>query len=297
MNWLRQYGSFPVQLAAVGAALSALVAVAIAAFFLGPAKSVHVAAHHPSPRKIVPTHIVQTIAKPVQPKPAPLPEAFEKEQAMNFRQRMNRWDSLIAEASRKYSVPQSWIRAVLQAESGGRTVLNGNRPITSTAGAMGLMQLMPQTYRDMRLQYGLGTDPYDPHDNIMAGAAYLRFLRAKYPYPAMFAAYNDGPGNLEARLVNGGLLPPETELYVARVTNTLQNGGGVMGGHGNARFTRPNGEAVVLNTAAIVSVRAAFPGEYAPGVQTVVTFGRVHQGVRESLTQTKVIIRAHGGGV
>jgi hypothetical protein len=210
---------------------------------------------------------------------------------------MGRWDDFIAEASSKYSVPQSWIRAVMQAESGGRTMLAENQPITSTAGAMGLMQLMPQTYRDMRLQNGLGSDPYDPHDNIMAGTAYLRFLRSKYPYPTMFAAYNDGPGNLEARLVGGGLLPNETELYVARVTNTLQNGGGVMGGRGNARFTRPNGEAVMLNTAAIISVRAAFPGEYAPGVQSVITVGRLHQGVRESLSQTKAILRAHGGGI
>jgi len=227
----------------------------------------------------------------------PHPTDFEKEQAMTFHQLMIRWEPFIAEASRKYSVPQPWIRAVMQAESGGRTMLTETQPITSSAGAIGLMQLMPQTYADMRRSYGLGKNPYDPHDNIMAGAAYLRFLRSKYPYPEMFAAYNDGPGNLEARLISGGLLPTETDLYVARVTNTLEGGGTVAGGRGNARFTKPTGEAVMLNAAAIVSVRAAFPGEYAPGVQSVITVGHLHQGVRESVAQAKAIIRAHGGGI
>lgn len=286
-------------MATVIAGFSVAVAFAMASFLLYPAKSIDHAAHYPMlpkpPARPV-ARLAQTKPKPLlRPKP-PQPSEFEKEQALSFHQRMTRWDKFIAEASHKYSVPQSWIRAVMQAESGGRTMLAENQPITSTAGAMGLMQLMPQTYRDMRVQYGLGVDPYDPHDNIMAGAAYLRFLRGKYPYPQMFAAYNDGPGNLEARLMSGGLLPSETELYVARVTNTLENGG-VVGGHGSARFTRPNGEAVMMNMAAIISARAAFPGEYAPGVQTVITVGRVHQGVRESLAQTKAIIRAHGGGI
>jgi hypothetical protein len=283
---------------AVAVALSAMVAFAIAASFWHRPTVIHVTAHHATPYKPVPKHIVhvaQTKPKPTPPKPPPLPSVFEQEEAMSFHQRMSRWDSLIAEAAKKYSVPQPWIRAVMQAESGGRTMLSEKQPIISTAGAMGLMQLMPQTYADMRRQNNLGGNPYDPHDNIMAGAAYLRFLRTKYPYPEMFAAYNDGPGNLEARLVSGGLLPAETDLYVAHITNTLEHGGA--GGGVNARFTRPNGEAVLLNAGAVVSVRAAFPGEYAPGVQSVITVGRLHQGVRESLAQAKAIIRAHGGGV
>ena len=299
MNWFARYWRLPMQMGAVAVTFSAAVIFAIMTHLPAHKSPVRAAAHHPAQHRLAArpiTRTVQTKPEPVPPKP-PEPSAFEKEQAMSFHQRMTRWDDFIAEASRKYSVPQSWIRAVMLAESGGRTMLAENRPITSTAGAMGLMQLMPQTYHDMRLQYGLGADPYDPHDNIMAGAAYLRFLRGKYPYPQMFAAYNDGPGNLEARLVSGGLLPSETELYVARVTNTLENGGAIIGGHGSARFTRPNGEAVMVNTAAIVSARAPFPGEYAPGVQTVITVGRLHQGVRESLAQTKAIIRAHGGGI
>jgi hypothetical protein len=163
-------------------------------------------------------------------------------------------------------------------------------------GAMGLMQLMPQTYNDMRVEHGLGKDPYDPHDNIMAGAAYLRFLRAKYGYPAMFAAYNDGPGNLEARMMGRGLLPLETQNYMVNITNALAGGG--RSGHGAmVKFTRPNGEAAMINPFAVSSVRAAFPGEYAPGVRTVITVGRLHQGVRESMAQVKSAIRAHGGGI
>lgn len=230
--------------------------------------------------------------KPVHPAK---PSAFALEQQMSFSELMNRWNPTVAEAAKRFSVPQPWIRAVMQVESGGRTMLGENQPIKSSMGAMGLMQLMPETYNDMRVQYGLGMNPYDPHDNIMAGAAYLRFLRAKYGYPQMFAAYNDGPGNLEARMMGRGLLPNETQNYVANITNVLAGGSG---GHGAmVRFTRPNGTPAMINAAAVVSVRAAFPGEYAPGVQTVITVGRLHQGVRESLAQAKAIIRAHGGGI
>ncbi len=65
------------------------------------------------------------------------------------------WDALIDEAARRFAVPPSWVRGVMQIESGGRTMLNG-RPITSTAGAMGLMQVMPATFAAMAERYGLG---------------------------------------------------------------------------------------------------------------------------------------------
>src|SRR3546814_10645940 len=57
---------------------------------------------------------------------------------------LDRWRDFIAEASRRFGVPEAWIRAVMKAESGGRTVLDG-RPITSRAGAMGPMQVMPRS--------------------------------------------------------------------------------------------------------------------------------------------------------
>ena len=225
-------------------------------------------------------------------KTVPAPSAFDLEQQMSFAQRMNRWNPLIAEASKRFNVPQIWIRAVMRIESGGRTMLAENLPIKSSMGAEGLMQLMPSTYDDMRVQYGLGSDVYDPHDNILAGAAYLRWLRGKYGYPEMFAAYNDGPGNLEERLVRGGLLPIETRNYLASISNTVGHAHGA-----SLKFTRPNGLPVMIDGAAVVSVRAALPDEYAPGVLTVITVGNVRQGVRESVAKAKSIIRFHGGAV
>ncbi|HWA31074.1 MAG TPA: transglycosylase SLT domain-containing protein [Rhizomicrobium sp.] len=231
---------------------------------------------------------------PAHRKPAP-PSAFAQEQQMSFSQLLDRWNPAIAEAARRFGVSQVWIRAVMQIESGGRTMMGENQPIVSGMGAMGLMQLMPQTYEDMRKQYGLGSDPFDPHDNILAGAAYLRQLRDKYGYPAMFAAYNDGPGNLEARMMGRGLLPMETQNYIVSVTNAVARG---VGGRGAmVKFTRPNGEPAMINAAAVSAIRAAFPGEYAPGVLTVVTIGRLHQGIREPLAEARAMIRAHGGGV
>jgi membrane-bound lytic murein transglycosylase B len=253
----------------------------------------------PMPASVAAPHAAQRTAahKPPAKKTAKAktPSAFALEQQMSFGELMDRWNPAIAEAAKRFGVPQPWIRAVMQVESGGRTMLGENQPIKSSMGAMGLMQLMPDTYNDMRVQYGLGKDPYDPHDNIMAGAAYLRFLRGKYGYPQMFAAYNDGPGNLEARMMGRGLLPDETQNYVASIANVLAGGKGGRGA--TVKFTRPNGAPAMIDAAAVVSVRAAFPGEYAPGVQTVITVGRLHQGVRESVAQVKSIIRAHGGGI
>lgn len=147
--------------------------------------------------------------------------AFSAEQHMTSAQLINRWQPHISEASNRFGVPAGWIRAVMKMESGGRTMSAKNRPITSPVGAVGLMQLMPGTYREMRQQHRLGADPFDPHDNIMAGTAYLRWLHRKYGYPAMFVAYNDGPGNLEAKQAKGQAFPAETQNYVAKITAIL----------------------------------------------------------------------------
>jgi len=104
----------------------------------------------------------------------------------------------------------------MQAESRGNTQLGG-RPITSPAGAMGLMQVMPATWATMRAQYGLGPDPHDPHDNIMAGAAYLRAMYYRFGYPGLFAAYNAGPGRYAEHLRSGKALPGETRAYIAQL--------------------------------------------------------------------------------
>ena len=129
---------------------------------------------------------------------------------------IDRWQSYIHEASRLFAIPEAWIRAVMQQESGGRTILHG-RPITSDAGAMGLMQIMPGTYSDLRKQYGFGPNSYDPHDNILAGAAYLRQMYDRYGYPSLFAAYNAGPKRFEAFASGSKTLPGATLNYVESI--------------------------------------------------------------------------------
>ena len=126
------------------------------------------------------------------------------------------WRAEIAAAAQRFGVPKSWIGAVIAAESGGHTSWHG-APIVSSAGAMGLMQLMPKTYRAMRGRYGLGADPFDPQDNILAGTAYLRRLYQRYGYPDLFAAYHAGPGRLEAWLDGRKALPASTRAYLERL--------------------------------------------------------------------------------
>lgn len=125
------------------------------------------------------------------------------------------WGPYIQEASTRFDVPGTWIRAVMMQESGGRLFDRSGNFTTSIPGAMGLMQLMPPTYDDMRAQYSLGDDPYDPRDNIFAGTAYIRQMYDIYGSPGFLAAYNDGPGNLDAYLRRGRPLPRETRRYVA----------------------------------------------------------------------------------
>jgi hypothetical protein len=133
------------------------------------------------------------------------------------------WGPYIREAAAKYDVPEQWVRGVMHAESDGRMYENGQL-ITSDAGAMGLMQVMPGTYDELRARYSLGNDPYDPHDNIMAGTAYLRELYDAYGSPGFLAAYNAGPGRLDDYLTRNRALPDETRHYVAKVGPYLADG-------------------------------------------------------------------------
>jgi hypothetical protein len=119
--------------------------------------------------------------------------------------------AFIAEASRRFGIPALWIRAVMAAESAG------NLRAVSPKGAMGLMQIMPETWSDLRRRYHLGADPFDAHDNIIAGAAYLRELHDRYGASGFFAAYNAGPARWEGHLTNGNPLPLETRAYLARL--------------------------------------------------------------------------------
>ncbi len=124
----------------------------------------------------------------------------------------------IAEAAQRFEIPEIWIRAVMRAES------DGDSRALSPKGAIGLMQIMPATWEEIRTKHLLGTDPYDPHDNIIAGAAYIRQLYDRYGSPGFLAAYNAGPKRYDEHLAKGTPLPVETRNYVAVLTAVIGDG-------------------------------------------------------------------------
>ena len=128
----------------------------------------------------------------------------------------------VANASRRFGIPEAWIWAVMRVESGG------NARAVSRAGAMGLMQIMPATWAGLRTRYGLGPDPFDVRDNIMAGAAYLREMHDRYGNAsAMLAAYNAGPGRYDDFVSRGRPLPAETVGYLAQLAPITGGSGAV----------------------------------------------------------------------
>src|SRR5690349_8783774 len=125
------------------------------------------------------------------------------------------WGPYIREDSARYRVPERWVRAVMQQESGGE------QQATSPVGAMGLMQVMPATYDELRVRHRLGDDPYDPHNNILAGTAYIREMYDRYGSPGFLAAYNAGPDRVDSYLAGQAGLPDETVNYLAAITPNL----------------------------------------------------------------------------
>lgn len=117
----------------------------------------------------------------------------------------------VAEASQRFGIPVAWIRALMRVESA-----NDIRAV-SPKGAMGLMQLMPDTWAYLRSRYRLGSDPFDPRENIIAGTAYMRELYDRYGTPGFLSAYNAGPGRYDEYVANGRPLPAETRAYVAQL--------------------------------------------------------------------------------
>lgn len=131
----------------------------------------------------------------VQGYPAPGPES-------------DPWGPYIEAAAARFDVSPALIRAVIERESRGEV------HAVSREGARGLMQLMPRTYEAMRAKYGLGGDPFNPRDNILAGAAYLHDLAARVGSAHVLAAYNAGPEAWLAHERHGRPLPAETVAYV-----------------------------------------------------------------------------------
>lgn len=114
-------------------------------------------------------------------------------------------EPIITEAAEAFDVDPALIKSVILVES------NFNPNSTSSKGAMGLMQLMPGTARDLGVQ-----NAYDPTENVRAGTAYLKTLLNRYDGDVnlALAAYNWGMGNLEKRPER---MPTETKNYVVNV--------------------------------------------------------------------------------
>lgn len=127
-------------------------------------------------------------------------------------------DIHIADAARMFGIPQPWIRAVMEVESAG------NPRAVSHAGAMGLMQIMPGTWAELRAAHRLGDDPFDPRDNILAGTAYLRQMYDRFGSPGFLAAYNAGPARYQEHLDTGRALPRETRNYLTILAPLIADG-------------------------------------------------------------------------
>ncbi len=217
---------------------------------------------------------------------------YETEDAMGPRTLLDRWNPVIREAAERFHVPALWLRAVMRNETGGRTVQPGDKPITSRAGALGVMQLMPATYSQMADRHDLGADPANPRDNVFAAAAYLSWLKQRYGFPGMFGAYNFGPGNWEDHLHRKRALPAETRNYVKQITAYLK---GLDAGIVNAvHLTGPDGRSVAVDATRISAIVAAPAGQYAPGSQAVVFMGKKRQAVKESVTEVADRLRVQG---
>lgn len=178
-----------------------------------------------------------------------------------------RWRAEIALAATRCGVPVAWIERVMHAESGGRTRMGG-RPIRSSKGAIGLMQLMPGTWAEMRGALGLGADPDHPGDNIVAGTCYLRRMYDRFGYPGLFGAYNAGPARYASWLAGRQPLPAETAAYLAKVGGVAPPGREKPAAVTPQLFVALRGQGPRDRTDSREEITSAGPSPEADGLQT-----------------------------
>lgn len=258
------------------------------------------------------------LAQPAKPATAVVETGFGHELSAGTSALIARWTPYVKEAARRFGIAEDWITAVMRMESGGHTKSADGAPIISKAGAMGLMQLMPETWRDMQREYRLGSNPYDPHDNVIAGAAYLRWLYERYGFPKMFAAYNAGPATEDEHSAGLKELPDETRNYVRGIARILGSnapesqsaatnlpaysaqaapGAKSVPVSTMVALTRPDGVQVAIDAASVTSIRVPIPDEYAPGIQTVLSMGLRRQGVLEGPEKVMAMLKSHGARI
>jgi len=161
----------------------------------------------------------------------------------------------VSEAASRFGLPEAWIYAVMRQESGGRA------DAVSPKGAMGLLQLMPATWRELTLELGLGSDPYDVRANVLAGAAYLRRMYDRFGSPGFLAAYNAGPQRYADHLTGAQPLPLETRIYVQRVAPLLL---GQSSTHRPARAKDPRGASLFVRSGHLDEGAPGRGGEQSP---------------------------------
>jgi hypothetical protein len=129
------------------------------------------------------------------------------------------YDPIVDAASKEWDLDPNWMRSIMQGESAGSPVDKNGQPIRSSAGAGGLMQIMPATAQ----QLGVANID-DPVQNIWGGAKYLAQLRDRYNGNIQLAtaAYNAGPNRVDAYINTGQPLPSETAAYVPKIASYYQ---------------------------------------------------------------------------
>jgi hypothetical protein len=112
----------------------------------------------------------------------------------------------------------------------------------------------------------------------------------------MFAAYNDGPGNIEDHLHRGRPLPAETRGYIVAIGKSL--GDKSVGANlTKVALTQPDGAKIEIDASKVSAVHPAIPGIYAATVKSIVTIGKLNRGVREDVAQATALLRGHGARI